>query len=200
MVFLVSARQSLARQRKVLSFFSKRNMSDFNQSLRDELSLFPSVITLPLHWGQQDPFNHLNNVDWLRFIESGRIDYMYLLSLSMNKEDAKRLLNGTGAGFIVKSQECKYKVPITYPDTLTVATKIDDLSKDRFTFYTKTYSNRLSKLASESKVICVSYDHSKTCKSEFSEGLLAAIKRMETNPLKIHKEALDLPLRKYIGM
>lgn len=83
---------------------------------------------------------------------------------------------------------------------MTIATKIENLSKDRFCFYTKTFSNRYSKLASESKVVCVSYDHANLVKSDFNEDFLNSVAIMEKDPAAIQKEAAELPLRKYIGI
>ncbi|KAI9291383.1 hypothetical protein K502DRAFT_344693 [Neoconidiobolus thromboides FSU 785] len=179
------------------NILKKRYLHQWIPEIQEKLNSFPSVITIPVQWGQQDTFQHLNNVDWLRFIESGRIDYMYLLTLNMDKTEANKFVTGDGAGLIVKSQECKYKHPITYPDSLTVATKIENLTRDRFVFYTLTYSLKHQKLASESKVLCVSYDHKKLEKSDFSESFVKAVIKMEKNPEKIHKEAMELPIRKY---
>lgn len=185
---------------KLSSSISRRFLSGLKQDLKDECLKYPSIITLPLQWGQQDPFRHLNNVDWLRFIETGRIDYMYLLTLKMDKDVARAMVDGTGPGFIVKLQSCQYRLPITFPDALTVATKIENLTKDSFTFYTKTFSNRHSKLASESKILCVSYDYSTLSKSVFSEAFLTAVTILEKDPTAIHKLASELPLRKLITM
>ncbi|KAJ9072369.1 hypothetical protein DSO57_1028228 [Entomophthora muscae] len=185
---------------KLSPSFSRRLFSNLKQDLKEECLKYPSVVTLPIHWGQQDSFKHLNNVDWLRLIETGRIDYVYIMCLKMSEAAAQMMMDGTGAGFIVKSQECQYRFPITFPDSLTIATKVENLSKDRFCFYTKTFSNRYSKLASESKVVCVSYDHTKRMKCDFNEEFLNAVAIMEKDPAAIQKEAADLPLRKYISI
>ena len=36
---------------------------------------FPVVITLPVQWGDQDAFGHVNNTVYVRWLESARIAY-----------------------------------------------------------------------------------------------------------------------------
>lgn len=40
------------------------------------LAGFPVVIEIPVQWGDQDAFGHVNNTVYLRWLESGRIAYM----------------------------------------------------------------------------------------------------------------------------
>jgi acyl-CoA thioesterase FadM len=43
---------------------------------------------------------------------------MSMLGLHMSKEQTDDLLRGKKVGFIVKSQEVKYRLPVTYPDAV----------------------------------------------------------------------------------
>ena len=42
----------------------------------DELADFPVVIALPVQWGDQDAFGHVNNTIPIRWFESSRIAYL----------------------------------------------------------------------------------------------------------------------------
>lgn len=39
------------------------------------LADFPVVIRLPVQWGEQDAFGHVNNIIFFRWYESARIAY-----------------------------------------------------------------------------------------------------------------------------
>ena len=38
----------------------------------DALTDFPTTVTLPVQWGDQDAFGHVNNTVYLRWFESAR--------------------------------------------------------------------------------------------------------------------------------
>ncbi|KXN71907.1 Thioesterase/thiol ester dehydrase-isomerase [Conidiobolus coronatus NRRL 28638] len=180
--------------------YSNSNLKPLNQRILTELEQYPSVITIPVQWGLQDSFQHLNNVHWLRFVESGRIDYMSMLGLHMSKEQTDDLLKGKKIGFIVKSQEIKYRLPVTYPDALTIATQVKHLEKDRFAFYTKCYSHAQDKLAGECVVVSVGYDYDKLTKSNLSEHMVDAILKLEREPIKAQEKAKNLTCRIYSNL
>ncbi|MBO6225570.1 MAG: acyl-CoA thioesterase, partial [Psychrobacter sp.] len=41
-----------------------------------ELAHYPIMHQQPIHWGEMDAFNHLNNVVYYRYAESARIGYL----------------------------------------------------------------------------------------------------------------------------
>ena len=42
----------------------------------ESLEQFPVIISFPLHWGDQDPLGHVNNIMYLRWAETTRIEYL----------------------------------------------------------------------------------------------------------------------------
>ena len=83
------------------------------------------VIEIPIAWGEMDSFQHVNNAAYFRYFESARIRYSEKLGLYKQKDE-------TGIGPILGSTSCKYRLPLTYPDTVSVGTKIIDIAEDRF--------------------------------------------------------------------
>ncbi|KAF5319037.1 hypothetical protein D9611_012688 [Ephemerocybe angulata] len=72
-------------------------------------------------WGDQDPFQHVNNVRYARFFESARIQWM----MSIGKEwggpaQADKMIRGQGVSLILKTMEIQFRRPVTYPDTLLI--------------------------------------------------------------------------------
>jgi acyl-CoA thioester hydrolase len=42
----------------------------------ESLEQFPVIISFPLHWGDRDPLGHVNNIMYLRWAETTRIEYL----------------------------------------------------------------------------------------------------------------------------
>lgn len=83
---------------------------------------FPVVIEVPVQWGDQDTFGHVNNVVYLRWLESSRIAYMRRVGLFESLE-AERI------GPILASIKCDYRRQVTFPDTVAVGVKAANRSQ-----------------------------------------------------------------------
>ena len=94
-----------------------------NQTVRTfimPLENFPAVATIPVQWGDQDVFKHVNNAHYFRWFESSRVEYWHKSGLF----DA---LKGPGYGPILASVTCNYKRQIKFPDTVLVGTKVEKM-------------------------------------------------------------------------
>ncbi|GLB41567.1 putative thioesterase-like superfamily protein [Lyophyllum shimeji] len=75
-------------------------------------------------WGDQDPFQHVNNVRYIRFFESSRIKWMMSLGHELGgPSKAEAMIRGQGISLILKSIDVRFRRPVTYPDTLLVGYK-----------------------------------------------------------------------------
>ena len=102
----------------------------------------PVVIETPIAWGQMDAFQHLNNTTYFRFFESGRIAYFERLNFL-------RYMEETGVGPILASTSCRFKIPLTYPDTVSIGTRVSEVQDDRFTMEYLVLSHKHQKIAAE---------------------------------------------------
>jgi acyl-CoA thioester hydrolase len=84
-----------------------------NQSDNDALTAFPTVIHLPVQWGDMDSYQHVNNIIYFRWFESARIAYLEQIGL-------KAMYHGAGIGPILAAIGCNYRRQLTYPDTVAV--------------------------------------------------------------------------------
>ncbi|CAN8096023.1 unnamed protein product [Discula destructiva] len=82
-------------------------------------------------WGEQDSFQHVNNVKYIRYAESARTNWVLQLALQTpSGEPGQRkawrdLMNArSSTGIILKSIKCDYKFPMTYPDRISVYHKL----------------------------------------------------------------------------
>ena len=82
----------------------------------DELAHYPIIHHQPIHWGEMDAFNHLNNVVYYRYSESARIGYLQALGM----------FDGSMITVLAQSS-CQYLRPVTYPDTLLLGVRCQRL-------------------------------------------------------------------------
>ena len=78
---------------------------------------YPVVVTVPLLWGDQDAFGHVNNIVYLRWCETARVEYLVRIGLWPPLPPA-------GIGPILASISCDYKRPLTYPDTVDIGARV----------------------------------------------------------------------------
>jgi len=81
------------------------------------LTGFPVVTTIPVLWGDQDAFGHVNNLACLRWSETARIEY--LLRVEMFPA-----LPPSGIAPILASIKCDYKAQVKYPDTIFAGARV----------------------------------------------------------------------------
>lgn len=130
------------------------------------------MIEIPVAWGEMDSFQHVNNVAYFRYFESVRILYSEKLGLHKEKDE-------TGIGPILGSTSCKYRLPLTYPDTVSVGTKITDIAADRFTMKYVIVSHKHQKIAAEGDGVVVMYDYRAGKKTAIPEEMRKRILAME---------------------
>ena len=109
--------------------------SQLSQKIQKLVEPYESLTKVPVHWGEQDIFGHLNHVYHLRYFETARINHSeQVLRPKLSVKDFDDFVKGKGVGPIVKSIHINYKA-ITYsPDNMVVAVRIKPelLGPDRF--------------------------------------------------------------------
>jgi acyl-CoA thioester hydrolase len=113
---------------------------------------YPVIVEIPVAWGDMDAFQHVNNVVYFRYFESARIAYSVKIGLHALREQ-------TGIGPILGSTGCKYKLPLTYPDTVSVGARTVNVGDDRFTMKYAIVSHRYEKIAAEGDGVIVMYNY-----------------------------------------
>lgn len=139
------------------------------QSLLDG---FPVVIETPIAWGQMDAFRHLNNTAYFRFFESGRIAYFERLNFM-------EFMEKTGVGPILASTSCRFKIPLTYPDTVSIGTRVPDIEEDRFTMEYQVVSHKHERVAAEGSGLIVCFNYQVNKKVAVPQEIRQRIKDLE---------------------
>jgi len=120
--------------------------------MKELISAYPVVIESPIAWGDMDAFQHVNNVVYFKHFESARIAYF-------EKINFLEIMNKTGIGPILASTQCKYKIPLTYPDDVTVGAKVDAIEEDRFIMKYTVISHKFKKTAALGEGVLVTFDY-----------------------------------------
>ena len=133
------------------------------------LKTFPVITEVKVAWGEMDALQHVNNVVYFRYFESARLSYFSKINLLVDSSQ-------TTIGPVLAETSCKYKLPITYPDTLLIGAKVIDLQEDRFTMEYQIVSQKVGKVCTQAQATCVMFDFINNCKiqlpSEIKQGIL----------------------------
>ena len=88
----------------------------FKSTHQPLLAQFSVVISLPVLWGNQDAFGHVNNNAYFRWFESARVDYFQNIGLI-------DLFKAERTGPILASISCDYRRHLNFPDTVHVGVR-----------------------------------------------------------------------------
>jgi acyl-CoA thioester hydrolase len=103
---------------------------------------FKVVTTINVQWGEMDAYRHVNNVSYVRWGETARIEYFIKIGL-INSNPEK-----SGYAPILGFQSVKYIAPLEYPDTIQIGTRVEEILEDRIVFGSYYFSEKKNRLAS----------------------------------------------------
>lgn len=83
---------------------------------------FTHFVAIPVRWGDADALGHVNNVQYARYLESGRVAYY---------EDVLRLRfePGGSKSFILADLQLSYLQQVHYPCELEIGTRVSRLGR-----------------------------------------------------------------------
>lgn len=132
----------------------------------------PVVIEIPVAWGEMDAMQHVNNIVYFRYIESVRMAYFERIGLLEHQRE-------TGVGPILAWTSCRFRRPLTYPDTVSVGTRASKIESDRFTMKTIIVSPAMNDVAAESEGIVVTFNYREQKKVPIPEVIRRRIEELE---------------------
>ncbi|RUS31162.1 hypothetical protein BC938DRAFT_478340 [Jimgerdemannia flammicorona] len=105
--------------------------------------------------------------------------YLERLKPHLPLELFENFVHGRGIGIIAKSVSCKYKQVVEFPDTLAIATKINNMLPDRFTMSVIAVSHKTETIVAEGAVVVVAYDYRKKDKTLVPEEIVRVVETLE---------------------
>ncbi len=120
--------------------------------IEELLKDYPVTMDIPVLWGDMDAFGHVNNLVYLKWFESARVAYFDLFK-GMSVDTS------TSIGPILGHTDCRYKIPLEHPDTITVGARVTEIAEDRFSIHHRVVSHQHQKVAAEGSglIVCVDY-------------------------------------------
>ncbi|MEI9971438.1 MAG: thioesterase family protein [Ignavibacteriota bacterium] len=104
-------------------------------------------------WGDQDAFNHVNNVAYLRWCETARVEYFRRIGLEAPAPPQ-------GLGPILASLTCQYRRVLNYPDTVMIGSRVTAIGNSSIRMEHAIVSRTTGELAAESDSVIVTVDYS----------------------------------------
>ena len=144
-------------------------MKHCHESLID----FPVVVTIPVIWGDHDNFGHVNNLAYLRWSETARVEYLIRIGMWPSLPPA-------GIGPILASVTCNYKRPLTFPDTAYIGTKVTRIGNRSFQMQHRVVSKALNAVAAEVESTIVALDYGCNETVSVPESVRKAIEKLES--------------------
>jgi acyl-CoA thioester hydrolase len=141
-------------------------------TLADFTGRYPVTVDIPVAWGEMDAFQHVNNIVYFRYFETARIALF-------EKTGFAGPATGQGVGPILAATDCRFRIPLTYPDTVTAAAWVDDIGEDRFIMKYAVFSHRHKSVAAEGSGRIVAFDYGRGTKAPLPGEIVAALRRLQ---------------------
>jgi acyl-CoA thioester hydrolase len=136
------------------------------------LGRYPVSVAVPVAWGEMDAFEHVNNVNFARWVETGRVAYFTRLGLMCpQRED--------GVGPILARLSVDYLRPVSFPDTVRVDATVTRIGKSSLTMAYRIWSQEQHAEAARGEDVIVVFDYTAGRKAPVDEALRAAIHALE---------------------
>ena len=115
---------------------------------------WPVKTKIPVQWGEMDAFNHVNNVVYIRWCETARIE-LFRKIWGERGLNMKEILEDNGVGPILANFNVNYKIPISYPDNVIIHTRVDHIGNSSFNVEHQVFTEKMgnSVIAEASSVV-----------------------------------------------
>jgi acyl-CoA thioester hydrolase len=133
---------------------------------------FPVISTLPVQWGDQDAFGHVNNTVYFRWFESARIAYALRLGLDRAKA-------AENIGPILASISCHYRRQVTFPDTVHVGARVTRIGRSSLAMEHKLVSEVGRAVAAEATSTLVIFDYNANQSHRVPDSLRQDVANLE---------------------
>ncbi len=125
--------------------------------MHDALGRYPVSVSIPVAWGEMDAFQHVNNVAYARWIETGRIAYFERIGFLEH-------MKTEGIGPILARLTIDYRRPVTFPDTVRVEITTTKIGRTSFTlaYRIRSEAQQAEVVTAEDVIVVMDYRASRT--------------------------------------
>ncbi len=116
---------------------------------------WPVTTEIPVLWGDMDAFGHVNNIIYLKWCETSRVELMCKI-WDLGALKMADVLSENGMGPILANSSANYRIPVVCPDTIYVKTRIKHIGNTSFGIEQQiTSKNNGSKIVAEADSVMV---------------------------------------------
>jgi acyl-CoA thioester hydrolase len=115
-----------------------------------------------------DAYGHLNNTVFFRYFETARIAFLARCGLLA-------AYDRDGIGAILHSTDCRFRLPLFYPDDVLVGARTADVADDRFTMGYRIVSRAQNGVAADGSGVIVAYDYRAGTKVPLPDAVRRAV-------------------------
>ncbi|MDH3997914.1 MAG: acyl-CoA thioesterase [Desulfuromonadales bacterium] len=119
--------------------------------MHELLNDYTVSVEIPVAWEEMDAMGLVNNVNYFRYFQTAIMAYLEKVGYIAHLEN-------TGEGVVVGSTDCKFNIPVVYPDTLHVGAQVVDVEADRFVLDFCLVSEQHNRIAAKGSGVIVAYD------------------------------------------
>lgn len=134
-----------------------------------------SIVSLDVmvHWGDMDAMRHVNNIIYLKWVESTRLLlFEKLVDGNVGEAEISPILTWS---------DIKYIAPVVYPDKVTIHFDIIKIEEDRLHGQAKLYSKAQQRLVAISNNTMMAYNTQLLKKAALPPHWLEVLKRFYPN-------------------
>lgn len=139
------------------------------QVSRQEFRFF---IPMPTRWGDSDLNGHINNAMFVRYLESGRLDY-YAEVIEKGFDQS------SPPDFIMASLQVDYLKQVNHPAQLTIGTRVSSLGKSSFVSDGAIFLADQDTPVVISRSVCVWFNYDKNCSERIPQVARDAVLNYE---------------------
>ena len=110
-------------------------------------------LELRIDWSDLDMYKHVNNISFMRYIQSGRVNFWEASGIYQMYEE-------TNIGTMLVSTHCDFKKSLYYPGKAIVKTKLDFIKNSSFGLQHLIFDKE-DAVCAEAKDVVVCYDFNK---------------------------------------
>jgi len=149
----------------------------------------PVVVDIVVRWGDMDALGHVNNIIYLQYFETARIEYLARVGMEPPGPSWREV------GLIIASVSCRFLAPVTFPDTLCVGAQVVSLGADRFLMEHLAVSRRLGRPVARGDALVVAYDYALGRRTALPGQLREAILALEGREIPTYPHRSTAPGR-----
>ena len=138
----------------------------------DALKTFPVLLRWRVQWGEQDALGHVNNIIFLRWFESGRLEYLARIGIGDRPAPSK-------LASILAAVHCNFRQQITFPDHVWIGAKVVRIGRTSIRMEHHIWSETRQGLAADGEATVVTFDYPTNQSVTVPHDVRQAIERLE---------------------